>query len=84
MFADLQSRHGQTVSAEFQLSMRQRINAAFETEPLTIAGVAKALATHPGKLCVASGSLPERVNASAKFLFAASMLLSMRPIIPRA
>jgi len=62
MIADLEIRYGRTLSADFQETMRRRINAVFETEPLTIDGVDTVLASLSGKICVASGSAPERVR----------------------
>ena len=62
MIADLEVRHGRTLPADFYEMMRYRIAAAFETEPLTIDGVARFLADWTGKICVASGSTPERVR----------------------
>src|SRR6202789_1998058 len=62
MEADIKARHGVTLDDAFYLSLRQRIMAAFEVEPLTIDGIAAVLAVHDGAVCVASGSRPERVR----------------------
>jgi HAD superfamily hydrolase (TIGR01509 family) len=62
MIADLESRYGRNLPADFHQSARQRVAAAFETEPMTIEGVDTVLATFQGKVCVASGSGPERVR----------------------
>jgi HAD superfamily hydrolase (TIGR01509 family) len=62
MIADLRTRYGRSLPEDFQQSARRRIAAAFETEPLTIDGVDAVLAAHSGRVCVASGSAPERVR----------------------
>jgi HAD superfamily hydrolase (TIGR01509 family) len=62
MAADIESRHGVTLTPEFHTTMRQRIMDAFEIEPLTIDGIDSVLAAHVGILCVASGSRLERVR----------------------
>jgi HAD superfamily hydrolase (TIGR01509 family) len=62
MIADLEILHGQTLPANLYDTLRDRIEAAFESEPLTIDGIDAVLASHRGKICVASGSTPERVR----------------------
>jgi len=63
MITDLETRYNKTLSEDFQETMRQRIAAASEIEPLTIDGVdAVVAAARPGRICVASGSRPERVR----------------------
>jgi HAD superfamily hydrolase (TIGR01509 family) len=62
MGADIESRHGVTLTPEFHTTMRQRIMDAFEIEPLRIDGIDSVLAAHDGILCVASGSRLERVR----------------------
>jgi HAD superfamily hydrolase (TIGR01509 family) len=62
MAADIESRHGVTLTPEFHTTLRQRIMDAFEIEPLTIDGIDSVLAAHDGRLCVASGSRLERVR----------------------
>jgi HAD superfamily hydrolase (TIGR01509 family) len=62
MIADLEILHGQTLPADLYDTLRDRIEAAFESEPLTIDGIDAVLASHRGKICVASGSTPERVR----------------------
>jgi HAD superfamily hydrolase (TIGR01509 family) len=62
MIADLEMRYDRTLSVEFQATVRQRIAASFESEPMTIDGIDEVLAAHRGKRCVASSSMPERVR----------------------
>jgi HAD superfamily hydrolase (TIGR01509 family) len=62
MIADLELLHGQTLPADLYDTLRDRIEAAFESEPLTIDGIDAVLASHRGRICVASGSTPERVR----------------------
>jgi HAD superfamily hydrolase (TIGR01509 family) len=62
MIADLEIRHGRTLPADLYENLRSRIEVAFESEPLTIEGIDAVLANHRGKICVASGSTPERVR----------------------
>ena len=62
MIADLEIRHGRTLPADLYDTMSDRIEAAFESEPLTIDGIDAVLAGHRGQKCVASGSTPERVR----------------------
>lgn len=62
MIADLEARHGRPLPADLYDTMRDRISAAFETEPLTIEGLDVVLAGHFGGMCVASGSAPDRVR----------------------
>jgi HAD superfamily hydrolase (TIGR01509 family) len=62
MVADMRDRYGVTLSPAFQETMRQRIAAACEVEPLTIDGIDEVLAVHKGRVCVASGSRLERVR----------------------
>jgi HAD superfamily hydrolase (TIGR01509 family) len=63
MIEDLETRYNKTLSEEFQETMRARIAAASEIEPITIDGVAAVVgATRPGRICVASGSRMERVR----------------------
>jgi HAD superfamily hydrolase (TIGR01509 family) len=62
MIADLETRYNRNLPADLYETMRHRIIAAFETEPLTIDGVDRVLAAHDGKVCVASGSTQERVR----------------------
>jgi HAD superfamily hydrolase (TIGR01509 family) len=62
MIADLEIRFGQALPADFYDTLRDGIEAAFESESLTIEGIDAVLASHRGKVCVASGSTPERVR----------------------
>jgi HAD superfamily hydrolase (TIGR01509 family) len=62
MIADLEILHGQPLPADFYDTLRDRVEAAFESEALTIDGIDAVLAAHRGKICVASGSTPERVR----------------------
>jgi HAD superfamily hydrolase (TIGR01509 family) len=62
MLAALEKRYDRVLSAEFRATMRQRIAAAFETEPMTIDGIDAVLAAQRGKRCVASSSMPDRVR----------------------
>ena len=62
MISDLETRYGRDLSVDLYETMRERIVAAFETEPLTIDGVDRVLAAHGGRVCVASGSTQERVR----------------------
>jgi HAD superfamily hydrolase (TIGR01509 family) len=62
MIADLEARYDRRLPADLYETMRHRIIAAFETEPLTIDGVDAVLAAYGGRVCVASGSTQERVR----------------------
>jgi HAD superfamily hydrolase (TIGR01509 family) len=62
MIADLEILHGQPLPADFYDTLRDRIEAAFESEALRIDGIDAVLASLRGKICVASGSTPERVR----------------------
>jgi HAD superfamily hydrolase (TIGR01509 family) len=62
MVADLETRYDRALPADLYETMRHRIIAAFETESLTIEGVAEVLGEHDGPVCVASGSTRERVR----------------------
>jgi HAD superfamily hydrolase (TIGR01509 family) len=62
MIADLEILHGQPLPVDFYDTLRDRIEAAFESDALRIDGVDAVLASHLGKICVASGSTPERVR----------------------
>jgi HAD superfamily hydrolase (TIGR01509 family) len=62
MLADLELRHGRSFPVDLYDTLRDRIEAAFESESLTIDGIDAVLAGHRGKVCVASGSTPERVR----------------------
>jgi HAD superfamily hydrolase (TIGR01509 family) len=62
MIADLETRHGRMVPADFHDTLSDRIEAAFETGPLEIDGIDTVLSSHRGKVCVASGSGPQRVR----------------------
>jgi HAD superfamily hydrolase (TIGR01509 family) len=62
MIADLEMRHGRPLPVDFYDTLRDRIELAFESEALTIDGIDAVLAAHRGKVCVASGSRPERVR----------------------
>ncbi len=62
MIADLETRYDRHLPMDLYETMRDRIIAAFETEPLTIDGVDAVLASHRGNICVASGSTQERVR----------------------
>jgi HAD superfamily hydrolase (TIGR01509 family) len=62
MIADLETRYDRHLPMDLYETMRDRIIAAFETEPLTIDGVDAVLASHRGNICVATGSTQERVR----------------------
>lgn len=62
MIADLETRYDRHLPMDLYETMRDRIIAAFETEPLTIDGVDAVLTSHWGNICVASGSTQERVR----------------------
>jgi HAD superfamily hydrolase (TIGR01509 family) len=62
MIADLEIQHGRSLPADFYDTLRDHIEMAFESEVLRIDGIDAVLASHRGKICVASGSTPERVR----------------------
>jgi HAD superfamily hydrolase (TIGR01509 family) len=64
MFADLESRHGVRLPADFARTLNDALAHAFETELKPMAGVKDAIASLPCRSCVASSSAPERLFRS--------------------
>jgi HAD superfamily hydrolase (TIGR01509 family) len=64
MFADLETRYRRRLPADFAQTVHARIAAAFEAELAAIAGVETVLAALTCRVCVASGSVPERLRHS--------------------
>ena len=64
MLADLKSRYGRTLPADFGETLQRRVAAAFATELTAMAGVEALLEQIGCRTCVASSSTPERLRHS--------------------